>query len=140
MELGVHLRTLQAAARTGRLKVRYSTRSVFGRPLRLSTRAAGKAFLQTHYKRYGGQPSGRFQLPQRVPSDYANCLRDLRRHLNISQADLAELVGAANKAVVYQWESSKRVLSPVFWNRVLAISGAARHISARSVKIVDVRP
>ena len=34
-ELGVHVRTLQAAARTGRLDVRFSTRSVFGRPLRL---------------------------------------------------------------------------------------------------------
>ena len=44
-EMHVHVRTLQAAARTGRLEVHYSVRSVFGRPLRLSTRAAGKAFL-----------------------------------------------------------------------------------------------
>lgn len=31
-ELGVHVRTLQAAARTGRLEVQFSSRSVFGRP------------------------------------------------------------------------------------------------------------
>ncbi len=31
-ELGVHLRTLQAAARTGRLDVTFYERSVFGRP------------------------------------------------------------------------------------------------------------
>jgi hypothetical protein len=30
-------------------------------------------------------------------------------------------IGAANKAVIYQWESRKRTLSPVFWQRVLAI-------------------
>jgi hypothetical protein len=35
-QLDVHLRTLQAAARTGRLEVHHSERSVFGRPLRLS--------------------------------------------------------------------------------------------------------
>src|SRR5258706_5319299 len=31
-ELGVHLRTLQAAARTGRLASHFSVRSAFGRP------------------------------------------------------------------------------------------------------------
>ena len=53
-------------------------------------------------------------------------LRERRRRLKISQADLAELVGAANKSVVYQWESGKRVPSPVFWDRVLAITGLHR--------------
>jgi DNA-binding transcriptional regulator YiaG len=33
-ELGVHVRTLQAAARTGRLETQFSVRSVFGRPIR----------------------------------------------------------------------------------------------------------
>jgi DNA-binding transcriptional regulator YiaG len=28
------------------------------------------------------------------------------------------LVGAASKAVVYQWESGKRKPSPVFWLRI----------------------
>jgi DNA-binding transcriptional regulator YiaG len=120
--LNVHIRTLQAAARTGRLEVRYSERSVFGRPLRLSTMAAGKVFLRTYYKRYSGQPVGHFVIPARVPHDCGVHLRTLRRRLKISQNDLAELIGAANKAVVYQWESGKRIPSPVFWERVLALT------------------
>ena len=39
-QLHVHVRTLQAAARTGRLEVSYSERSIFGHPLRLSTLTA----------------------------------------------------------------------------------------------------
>jgi DNA-binding transcriptional regulator YiaG len=31
---------------------------------------------------------------------------------------LAAKVGAASKAVVYQWESGKRKPSPVFWLRI----------------------
>lgn len=47
-ELGVHVRTLQAGARTGRLDVQFSSKSVFGRPLRLATRAAGEKFFGEH--------------------------------------------------------------------------------------------
>ena len=54
-ELGVHQRTLRAAARTGRLQVTFSSRSAFGRPIRLATRAAGQAFMRKDYRRYGGQ-------------------------------------------------------------------------------------
>ena len=39
-ELGVHVRTLQAAARTGRLETQFSVRSVFGRPIRTASREA----------------------------------------------------------------------------------------------------
>jgi transcriptional regulator with XRE-family HTH domain len=39
-ELHVHLRTLQAAARTGRLDAHFSVRSAFGRPIRHASRAA----------------------------------------------------------------------------------------------------
>ncbi len=117
-ELHVHIRTLQAAARTGRLEVQYLTRSVFGHPLRISTLAAGRRFLQAYYKRYGGQLAGDFAVPQPVPPDAWRRIRELRLALNLSQSDLAELVGAANKAVVYQWESRKRAPSPVFWQRL----------------------
>jgi DNA-binding transcriptional regulator YiaG len=140
-QLNVHLRTLQAAARTGRLKVRYSERSVFGRPLRHSTMAAGKGFLRTYYKRYSGQPVGRFEVPAPVPHGCGLHLRKLRRRFKISQSDLAELVGAANKAVVYQWESGKRTPSPVFWERVLTLNSRPTVTAARgSVKIGQVRP
>ena len=36
----------------------------------------------------------------------------------MSQSRLAHRIGAAGKAVVYQWESRRRVPSPVFWRRV----------------------
>ena len=36
----------------------------------------------------------------------------------MSQTRFAELVGAAGKAVVYQWESRKRCPSPLFWRRI----------------------
>lgn len=45
-EFGVHERTLRAAARTGRLQVTFSSRSAFGRPIRLATRAAVQAFMR----------------------------------------------------------------------------------------------
>lgn len=54
-ELGVHVRTVQAAARTGHLAVHFSSRSVFGRPIRFATRAAGEEFKRRHYRRFGGQ-------------------------------------------------------------------------------------
>ena len=48
-ELGVHQRTMRAASRTGRLQVTFSSRSAFGRPIRLATRAAGQAFMRKEY-------------------------------------------------------------------------------------------
>src|SRR5690349_10165434 len=49
--LGIHLRTLQAAARDGRLAVSYGTRACFGRPIALATQAAGRAFQHLYYRR-----------------------------------------------------------------------------------------
>ena len=120
-ELGVHVRTLQAAARTGRLDVLFFTRSVFGRPLRLATRAAGEQFKRTHYRRFAGQTVCAAPLPS-VPADYDQQLKRLRRRLRLTQEGLARRVGAARKAVVYQWESRKRTPSPVFWQRIESLS------------------
>ena len=52
-----------------------------------------------------------------VPEDYHLVLKLLRRRLGWSQADLARQIGAAGKAVVYQWESRKRTPSLVFRSR-----------------------
>jgi ribosome-binding protein aMBF1 (putative translation factor) len=123
-ELGVHQRTLRAAARTGRLLVTFSSRSAFGRPIRLATRAAGQAFMRNDYRRYGGQSPARTPLPS-VPADYDARLKRLRRRLRLTQDDLARRIGAANRAVVYQWESRKRTPSPVFWKRLETLGGAA---------------
>ena len=90
-ELGVHQRTLRAAARTGRLQVTFSSRSVFGRPVRLATRTAARAFMRKDYRRYSGQSRAVAPLPS-VPDDYAERLRQLRRRLHhraISHAGLA---------------------------------------------------
>ena len=39
--------------------------------------------------------------------------------MRLTQGALAGRIGAAGKAVVYQWESRKRTPSPVLWQRVL---------------------
>jgi DNA-binding transcriptional regulator YiaG len=116
-ELHVHVRTLQAAVRTGRLEAHFSVKSVFGRPLRFATRAAGERFIATHYRRFAGQRAGPPPLLA-VPADYDHQLRTLRRRLRLTQGNLALRIGAAGKAVVYQWESRKRIPSPVFWERI----------------------
>ena len=116
-ELGIHQRTLRAAARTGRLAVQFALRSVFGRPVRYATRAAGLRFMETHYRLFAGQQFCPAPLPS-VPADFDERLRRLRRRLRFSQQALAHRVGAAGKAVVYQWESRKRVPAPVFWQKV----------------------
>jgi transcriptional regulator with XRE-family HTH domain len=132
-ELGVHQRTLRAAARGGRLAVTFSVRSVFGRAVRLATRAAGQASMRTHYREFGRPRRIVAPLPS-VPPDYYVYLIRLRRQLRLTQADLARRIGAANKAVIYQWESRKRRPSPVFWQRIRALARTAavsKHCATR---------
>ena len=119
-ELGVHVRTLQAAARTGRLRAHFSVRSVFGRPMRCASRAAGQQFLAWHYRCFSGQELCPAPLPT-VPDDYDKRLREVRSRSGLSQDALARRIGAASKAVVYQWESRRRTPSPVLWQRVLEL-------------------
>ena len=117
--IGVHVRTLHAAARSGRLRVAYDTRTTFRR---LRPRATLKHALDFRRHYYGTQrrpPATPVPLTwASVPEDYDVQLKALRRHLDISQAGFAGLVGAAGKAVVYQWEARKRTPSPLFWQRV----------------------
>jgi len=108
----------QAAAAIARHP--FSVRCVFGRPVRYATRAAGERFLTTHYRRVGGQQVCPPPLPT-VPDHYDACVRQLRRRLGLTQAAFARRVGAAGKAVVYQWESRKRSPSPVLWQHLLEL-------------------
>ena len=120
--IGVHVKTLRSAARDGRLPVTYDTRTTFRRLRARATLAAGTQFRRT----YSGRPvkpvDRRTPLTwASVPSDYDAQIRALRRARGLSQAQLATLVGAARKAVVYQWEAGKRTPSPVFWRRITAL-------------------
>ena len=56
-----------------------------------------------------------------VPDDYDAQIRALRHARGLSQGQLATVVGAARKAVVYQWEARKRTPSPLFWRRIAAL-------------------
>ena len=132
--IGVHVRTLHAAARSGRLGVAYDTRTTFRR---LRPRATLKHALDFRRHYYGTQrrpPATPVPLTwASVPEDYDVQLKALRRHLDISQAGFARLVGAAGKAVVYQWEARKRTPSPLFWQRVHELqSGVRRCETGRS--------
>ena len=120
--IGVHVKTLRAAARDGRLPVTYDTRTTFRRLRARATPAAARAFRQSYYGRTVRPDDRRTPLTwASVPSDYAEQIRALRRARGLSQAQLATLVGAARKAVVYQWEARKRTPSPVFWQRITAL-------------------
>ena len=120
--IGVHVKTRRSAARDGRLPVTYDTRTTFRRLRARATHAAGTQFRRA----YSGRPvkpvDRRTPLTwASVPSDYDAQIRALRRARGLSQAQLATLVGAARKAVVYQWEAQKRTPSPVFWRRITAL-------------------
>ena len=120
--IGVHVKTLRAAARDGRLPVTYDTRTTFRHLRARATPAAARAFRRSYYRRMVRPDDRRTPLTwASVPSDYAEQIRALRRARGLSQAQLATLVGAAQKAVVYQWEARKRTPSPVFWQRITAL-------------------
>ena len=120
--VGAHVKTLRSAARDGRLPVTYDTRTTFRRFRARSTLAAATQFRHTYYGRQV-RPADRREPPSwaSVPGDYDVQIRALRRARGLSQAQLATLVGAARKAVVYQWEARKRTPSPLFWQRIAAL-------------------
>ena len=56
-----------------------------------------------------------------VPEDYDVQLKALRRHLDISQAGLARMVGAAGRPSSINGKRGKRTPSPVFWQRLTTL-------------------
>ena len=133
-ELHVHVRTLRAAARDGRLTATVSPRPFFGKLTATATREAGAQFMATWYRRTYGR--GRRRLVAvchvTVPANYAATLVVLRHRLGLSHQQLATRVGAASKAVVHQWESGKRKPSPVFWLRIDRLQRRARAKAERA--------
>jgi DNA-binding transcriptional regulator YiaG len=128
-ELHVHVRTLRAAAHDGRLAATFAPRTFFGQLTATATREAGAQFMTKWYRRTYGRGRRRPVAVCRVtvPPNYAPTIVGLRHRLGLSQQELAAKVGAAGKAVVYQWESGKRKPSPVFW---LCIQKLQRRIPA----------
>ena len=121
--IGVHVKTLRAAARNGRLPVTNDTRMTFRRLRARATLADAEAFRRSYYGRTVRPADRRAPLTwASVPENYDAQIRALRRARGLGQAQLATLVGAARKAVVYQWEARKRWPSPVFWARIQAVS------------------
>ena len=122
-ELHVHVRTLRAAAHDGRLAVTFGSRPYFGKLTATATREAGAQFMARWYRPTYGRGRRRLVSVCRVtvPANYAATLVGLRLELSLSQQQLAAKVGAAGKAVVYQWESGKRKPSPVFWLRIMRL-------------------
>ena len=124
----VHVKTLRAAARDGRLPVTYDTKTTFRRLRPRATLQHARDFRRNYYgtqRRPPATPPAPLTWAS-VPEDYDVHLTALRRHLAISQAGLARRVGAAGKAVVYQWEARKRTPSPLFWQRVQELQSGVR--------------
>ena len=119
-EFHVHVRTLRAAAHDGRLAATFGPRPFFGKLTATATREAAARFMAMWYRRTYGRGRRRLVAVCRVtvPVNYPSTLVGLRRRLGLSQQRLAARVGAASRAVVYQWESGKRKPSPVFWLRI----------------------
>ena len=130
--IGVHVKTLRSAARDGRLPVIYDTRTTFRRLRARATPAAARTFRRSYYGRTVRPDDRRAPLTwASVPADYDVQIRALRRARGLSQAQLATLVGAARKAVVYQWEARTRTPSPLFWQRLAALFAPAVSPSGR---------
>ena len=133
-ELRVHVRTLRAASHDGRLAATFGSRTFFGKLTATATREAAARFMATWYRRTYGR--GRRRLVSvcrvKVPSNYASTLVGVRHRLGLSQRQLAARVGAATKAVVYQWETGKRKPSPVFWLRIERLQRQADQPHAHS--------
>ena len=118
----VHVKTLYAAAKDGRLRVTYDTRTTFRSLRARATVADADAFLHSYFKKALWPKERPASLSwAQIPSDYDDQVRRVRRRLGLTQAQFALRVGAARKAVVYQWESRKRCPSPLFWQRILDI-------------------
>ena len=100
--LGVHIRTLRDAARSGRLDVVYENRVVFRNPIPRATLAAARLFLDQYYKRSYSRFAKRPPVSERpsVPLDWSRRLLRIRREHRLTQTRLAAQIGAAGKAVV----------------------------------------
>lgn len=121
--IGIHVRTLWNAARRGQLAVVYDTRTTFRQLRSRSTVSEARRYREHDYgRRHVAAPPVSAPTWAAIPRDYDARIRRLRRRMHLTQSALARQLGAANKAVIYQWESRKRCPSPVFWQRIEALA------------------
>jgi excisionase family DNA binding protein len=94
-ELGVHVRTLRDAVRSGRRDVTYGNRVVFGHPVPRAAMAAGRAFVERCYKQSYSRFAPKARPPEEthVPPDYVRQLLQVGRHLRLTQTELANRSG-----------------------------------------------
>jgi DNA-binding transcriptional regulator YiaG len=129
-EYHVHVRTLRKAAQDGRLIATFSARMAFGKRVAFASREAVEAFKRRYHRQtthWNRPPTPAVCI---VPTDYDRVVRTLRTSLQLTQSAFASRVGAANKAVIYQWESRRRRPSPVLWTRVEALCHADRRFTS----------
>jgi DNA-binding transcriptional regulator YiaG len=125
-QLDVNIHTLRSAVRAGRLRATYGSRVVFGHPVPMATRADALAY---RHQCYGRRARWIRERPTpatfvSVPANYDQRLSAFRRRHGLTQAQMAVRIGAAGKAVIYQWESRKRRPSSMLWTRVEALMRA----------------
>lgn len=120
--VGIHVRTLWNAARSGQLAVVYDTRTTFRQLRSRSTVTEARRYRDQNYGRRREAHSS-LSVPtwDEIPRDYD--VR-VRRRMHLTQCAFARHLGAANKAVIYQWESRKRCPSPIFWRRIEALAAS----------------
>ena len=118
-EFRIHVRTLRRAAQDGRLVAMCSARTIFGRPIAFASREAVRQFQRTFYRRTTRWTTRPIAPAPVIPDDYDRVLVQLRAERRLSQRVLAERIGAANRAVVYQWETRRRRPSSQFWRRII---------------------
>ena len=101
--IGVHVKTLRAAARDGRLPVTYDTRTTFRRLRARATPAGARAFRRSYYGRSVEPGDRRAPLTwANVPDDYDEQIRALRRARGLSQAQLATLVTSTTRCPAWR--------------------------------------
>jgi DNA-binding transcriptional regulator YiaG len=109
----VHVKTLHAAAKDGRLRVTYDTRTTFRSLRARATVADAGAFLHTYFEKAVWPKERPAPLSwDQIPSDYDDQIRRVRRRLGATQAQFAARVGAARTAVVYPVGVSKALSFP----------------------------
>lgn len=140
--LRVSVFRLREAARDGRLRVTYEKRVIFGQPIPRATREAGEAYKRDFYGKKARwiRPHASPRPFPTVPGDYDRRLITLRKRLSLSQTQLAHRIGAASKAVVYQWEARKRIPSPLFWQSIADLdAGVSTQLGEPSVGLKTLR-